>query len=297
MTTEITKPQPTGIQKVSQFLNSDAIKKKFTEVLGQKGTAFISSVLAACNQNELLKNATTDSIYMAALTAATLDLPINPNLGFAYIIPYKEQSGIVKAQFQVGYKGFIQLCLRSGQFETLSATPIYEGQIVSENPLTGYVFDFNVKSEIVVGYAAYFKLLNGFNKTFYLKKEQIENHAKRFSQSYKKGYGIWKDDFEGMAMKTVIKLLLSKYAPMSVEMQKAIITDQAVINTDESVEYADNIQESVVIDEELESVKSRFSECKAIAELDQMFTLIDSPDLREDIRDLYAEIKKTLPVK
>src|SRR3990172_142226 len=133
---------------------------------------------------------------MSAMMAAALDLPINPNLGFAYIIPYGDQ-----AQFQMGYKGFIQLALRSGQFKTIASCPVYEGQLISENPLTGFVFDFTKKtSETIIGYAAYFKLLNGFEKTEYWTKDKVEKHAKRFSQSFKKGEGTWVSDFDSMAM-------------------------------------------------------------------------------------------------
>ena len=293
MTTEISKPQPTGIQKVSAFLNSDSVKKKFAELLGKKSQGFVASVLAVCNSNDLLKNATTESIYSSALMAATLDLPINANLGFAYIIPYKGREATL-AQFQVGYKGFIQLAQRSGQFQTIACTAIYEGQIVSENPLTGYEFDFKIKSDKVIGYAAFIKLLNGFEKTIYWPKEKVEKHAKRFSQSYKGGFGIWKDDFDSMALKTVIKDILSKWSPLSIEMQRAIITDQAVLDENQNPTYTDNEVEVVEIDHEFDRAEQLFKACKTIAELDEVFTKMDSPDLRDDIVTLYAEIKATL---
>lgn len=296
MSTEITKPQPTGIQKISGFLNSDAVKKKFSELLGKKSQGFVASVLSVCNSNELLKNATTESIYSAALTAATLDLPINANLGFAYIIPYKGRES-TQAQFQIGYKGFIQLAQRSGQFKTIACTAIYEGQILSENPLTGYEFDFTIKSDVVIGYAAFIKLLNGFEKTIYWPKAKVEKHAKRFSQSYKGGFGIWKDDFDSMALKTVIKDILSKWSPLSIEMQRAIITDQAVLDENQEPTYTDNEVEVLDIDHELDRAEQLFKSCKTILELDEVFGKMDSPDLREDIISLYAEIKATLPAK
>lgn len=299
MTNEVAKKEPTGIQKISGFLNSEAVKNKFTELLGKKSQGFVASVLATCNSNELLKNATTESIYSSAMMAATLDLPINPNLGFAYIIPYKNnKTGITVAQFQVGYKGFIQLAQRSGVFKTISCSPIFEGQILSEDPLKGFEFDFSVKSTVIVGYAAYFSLINGFEKTAYLTKAQVEAHAKRFSQSYKQGYGIWKDDPDAMSLKTVLKLLLSKFAPLSIEMQKAVISDQSVLDTNLEPSYVDNdFQDHIEVDHEIDRAKQLFGDCKTVSELDEVFAQMDDPDLRDEIKDLYAEVKKTLNKK
>lgn len=226
------------------FFERDNVQAKFKELLGKKAQGFITSVLQVVASNDMLKKATPESVYNAAATAATLDLPINNNLGFAYIIPYKQKLGnsyVDVAQFQIGYKGFIQLAQRSGQFKTISATPIYEGQIAEENPLTGFVFDFKAKkSDKVIGYASYFELINGFQKTLYIPLEQMDNHGKRFSKTYAKGFGLWKDDFESMAIKTAIKLLLSKFAPLSIEMQKAVLFDQSVINNDGEPEYVDH---------------------------------------------------------
>ena len=141
---------------MKDFFQREDVVQKFQELLGKRASSFLTSVLSVVSQNDLLAKADPKTVYMAALTSATLDLPINQNLGFAYIVPYKGQ-----AQFQMGYKGFIQLALRSGQFLTISASPVYEGQLIEENPLTGYVFDRKEKkSEVVIGYASYFKLLN-----------------------------------------------------------------------------------------------------------------------------------------
>jgi recombination protein RecT len=231
------------------FFAQKQVQSKFAEMLGKRATQFITSVMQVTSSNDLLAKATPQSIYGAAVTAAVLDLPIQNNLGFAYIVPYGNQ-----AQFQLGYKGLIQLALRSGQFKNISVAEIYEGQIVSENPLTGYVFDFSKKtSDKVIGYAAYFSLLNGFEKTEYMSKEKLDAHGKKFSQTYKKGFGVWKDDFDSMAKKTVLKLTLSKYAPLSVEMQKAITFDQAVTNDGEVVEFVDNTE---TIDASAEDMKA-----------------------------------------
>jgi recombination protein RecT len=228
---------------VKTFFAQEAIKKKFDELLGKRSSAFMTSVLQIVASNQLLQNADPSSIYNAACIAATLDLPINNALGFAYIVPYGKQ-----AQFQLGYKGFIQLAQRSGQFQNISAAPIYEGQLIEQDPLRGFTFDFTVeKTGNPIGYAAYFKLLNGFEKTLYMSAEDLRQHGLKFSQTYKKGYGLWKDEFDAMAQKTVIKILLSKFAPLSIEMQTASITDQSVVNNADTLDvtYADNIEESV----------------------------------------------------
>lgn len=219
-----------------QFFQREDVKSKFTELLGTRTNQFMTSLLSIVNNNSYLRNASPDSVYTSAMMAAALDLPINPNLGFAYIIPYGNQ-----AQFQIGYKGLIQLALRSGQFKTISVTPVHEGQLIENNPLTGFKFDFNVKqSDKVIGYAAYFSLINGYEKTMYMSVSEVEAHGKKYSKTFNNG--VWKNDFNAMAQKTVLKLLLSKYAPLSIEMQKAVVADQAVIKNVEEmeVEYVDN---------------------------------------------------------
>lgn len=270
---------------VKTFFESQTIKNKFAELMGKRAPQFITSVLQIANSNALLRNAEPISIFNAAATAATLDLPLNNNLGFAYIVPYNEKvkgkNGAPDtwknvAQFQLGYKGFIQLAQRSGQFLTISAALVYEGQLVEENPLTGFVFDWTKKqSEKVIGYAAYFKLLNGFEKTLYMTTAELTKHGQKFSQTFKKGFGLWKDDFDSMALKTVLKLLLSKYAPLSVEMQRAVIADQSEVVDYESgeVQYIDNPEPTqeekfedakIVVDEKKIELKAKAGEQASI---------------------------------
>ena len=259
------------------FARAD-VRAKFEEMLGNRAPQFITSVLQIANSNALLSQADPLSIYNAAALAATLDLPLNNSLGFAYIIPFgekqKDGSYLQKAQFQIGYKGLIQLAQRSGQFKTISVAPIFEGQLVSENPLTGFEFDFTKKSEKVIGYASFFSLINGFEKTLYMSVEELNKHGIRFSQTYKKGYGLWKDDFDSMARKTVLKLLLSKFAPLSVSMQKAVITDQSIINDAETMDvtYIDNPQE--ILQQESKS-KEEIEEERVISLIQQAETLKD----------------------
>lgn len=266
----------TQITTAKQFFGMPSVKTKFEELLGKRAPAFITTVLQIVNSNSLLAKAEPSSIFNAAATAATLDLPINNNLGFAYIIPYNQkykdgngnwQSKQV-AQFQLGYKGFIQLAQRSGQFKTISATPIYEGQLISSNPLTGFEFDFTKRiSEVIVGYAAYFKLINGFEKTLYMTISEMNAHGAKFSKSYGNSDSIWKKDPIGMGNKTVIKLLLSKFAPLSIEMQTAIHVDQSVINDEHAtdVTYIDNQEESE--NKELERLTLLVSDCTSVDEL------------------------------
>lgn len=256
----------TGVKDLSKFLNSDSIKGKFTEILGQKGVGFISSVLSIVNSNKLLKNADQNSIYTAALMAASLDLPINPNLGFAYIVPYnaKQENGtyLQMAQFQIGYKGFIQLAQRTGLYRTLNSNDVREGEIKSINRLTGEIdFDWDLSPERdnkkIIGYVSYFQLTNGFISTLYWTVEEITAHAKKYSQTFKKyGTGLWKDEFPAMAHKTVTKMNLSKNGPLSIDMQRAVLSDQAVIKSDTFLtepdtalliaEYVDNPEETKI---------------------------------------------------
>lgn len=280
--------QPSQALTTKNLFAKDEVRAKFQEMLGKRAPQFITSVLQIVASNALLATADPHSVYHSAAVAATLDLPLNNNLGFAYIVPYnqKQKDGTWKqvAQFQMGYRGFIQLAQRSGLYKTLSAAPIYEGQLIEENPLTGFVFDFTKKkSDKIIGYASYFELLNGFHKTLYSTVDQIKAHGLKYSQTYKKGFGLWKDDFDAMALKTVIKANLSKWGPLSVEMQKAVVTDQAIINNDEATDitYVDN--EPDMIDHEAERVVLMINDAKTLDELKAL-----EPHVKDAQLDLYT---------
>jgi recombination protein RecT len=203
---------------MKSLLASPTVIKRFEEVLGKRATQFTASILSLYNSEKMLQKAEPMSVISSAMIAATLDLPVDKNLGYAWIVPYGG-----KAQFQLGYKGYIQLALRTGQYRFINVTPIHEGELIKWNPLTEEIdTDFDQReSEAVIGYAAYFELLNGFRKTVYWTKEQVEKHRKKFSKS---DFG-WKNDWDAMAMKTVLKNLLSKWGILSVEMQKAVIEE------------------------------------------------------------------------
>lgn len=216
------------------------IQQRFEAILGKKAQGFISSVLQVINANKLLSNSDPYTVLNAAATAASLDLPINPNLGFAWIVPYKG-----KAQFQMGWKGFVQLALRTGQYQRINVTEVFENQFKSFNRLTEeLIADFDVEGKgDIVGYASYFRLNNGMEKMTYWSKEEVINHAKKYSQAYGKGsMSPWndKDQFHAMAKKTVLKNAISKWGIMSIEMQTAQLVDQAVQDNEGEFKYIDN---------------------------------------------------------
>lgn len=219
-------------------------------MLGKKSAGFITSITNVVQNNDLLQKADVNSIILAAAQAASLDLPITPNLGFAAIIPFNDKkNNRCVAQFQIMRDGWVDLCLRTGQFEYIANEIVYEGELVEKNRFTDtYVFDETKRtSDKIVGYMASFKLTNGYRKTVYMTVEEAKAHGMQYSQTFKKGYGLWKDAFNAMSLKTVLKHLLKKFAPKSIEsIAKAIESDQASfvgdIDNTQAV-YVDNTKE------------------------------------------------------
>lgn len=256
---------PVKHKTLRELFNDPIIKTKVEQLIGKNSATFATSVMQIANSNALLRTADPSSVFNAACMAATLNLPLQNGLGFAYIVPFKNnKERKVEAQFQIGYKGFIQLAQRSGQFKRLVALPVYKKQLIKKDFINGFEFDWEQepeKDENPIGYYAYFKLVNDFSAELYMSHDDIVKHAQRYSQTFKKGFGVWHDNFEAMALKTVMKLLLSKQAPLSVEMQQAVLADQAVVKDVENQEfnYADNIQNAefvAVVDDET------FNNCK-----------------------------------
>ena len=209
--------------RLPALLSQENIKSRFEDVLGKKAAGFMSSVISATKANTSLSKCDPMSVISSAMIAATLDLPINPSLGMAHIVPYKDI-----ATFQMGWKGYIQLAMRSGQYKTINLTRVFDGQIKDHNPFTGdYEFTTKRDSDTVIGYLLYFRLINGFEKYVYMTKGEVEAHAKRYSVSYRNNSGPWKSDFDSMALKTVAKMGLSKYGILSIEMQKAVVSDDS----------------------------------------------------------------------
>lgn len=229
---------------VKGIFEREDVKKKIAEMVGKNSTGFISSVLQISTNNALLAKAEPMSIYNCAMMAAALNLSINPNLGHAYIVPYGNQ-----AQFQIGWKGIVQLAQRSGQYKAINVIEVYENQFKKYNQLTEELeADFSTDGTgAVVGYVAYFALLNGFEKTVYWSKIKVEQHAQKFSKTYSNPKGVWKQDFDAMAKKTVLKNTLSKWGVLSIEMTTAVQVDQSVIKDSETldVEYVDAGKETL----------------------------------------------------
>lgn len=249
-----------GKNTLKTLVNADVTRKKFQEMLGNKAAGFLTSLLNTTNGNAQLQQADPNSILKAGAIAATLDLPIDANLGFAYIVPYNNK-GKNEAQFQMGYKGFVQLAIRTGQYKRINVTELYEGQFESYDPITDelkYNLD-NKLSDEITHYVAYFQTINGFEKYNVMSKEEIENHAKKFSKTYSYKGSSWQNNFNTMAKKTVLKLLLSKFGILSIEMQTAQKADQAVIKDFDKnnieVEYVDNPENAPDTSENYENKK------------------------------------------
>lgn len=269
-----TNPGATQVapKTVQGLLNTPSVQERFKQVLGARTQTFVASLLSL--SNTMLQGVEATSIISAGMIASTLDLPINPNLGFAYIVPFneKQQNGtyLKKAQFQIGYKGLIQLAIRTGQYQRINVIEIYEGQLKDYNPLYETLdLDFKAKtSDNVIGYVAWFKLINGFEKTCYWSVEDVRQHAQKYSKTFK--FGVWQKNFDSMAKKTVLKNTLSKWGILSIELQRALMTDQAVISNDvlnkdidnldsTDLNYIDNM-DNEIIDVEIEEVNQEMTD-------------------------------------
>lgn len=251
--------------QVKQKISEDGVKKRFGEILGKKAPQFLASITNVVSGSPQLQKCSANSIMAAAFIAATYDLPIDSNLGFSAIVPYNESvwnpqtnsyDKIPRAQFQMMYKGFIQLAIRSGYYEKMNYAVVYEDELRKYNPITGeieFVTDFAQCTQRdagdeskVVGYYAWFRLKTGFSQELFMSKAAVDNHARKYSQSYRydinkgKKSSKWTTDFEAMALKTVIKLLLSKWGILSVDMQRAIQDDQKTFDEDGNDDYGDN---------------------------------------------------------
>lgn len=253
-----------NLQLFNQTITNTKTQDYLASVLGEKKGQFVSNLTSLVANDKNLQECEPITTMYAAMIATSLDLPLNRNLGFAYVIPYKNnKEGKTEAQFQIGYKGLLQLAIRSGQFSTINVTDIREGEIETFDLLTGEI-KFTAKPNReqlpIIGYASFFRLNNGFAKTLYMTKSEVEAHGLRYSQTFssKNDYvrksSKWTTDFDAMARKTVLKLLLSRYAPLSVEMQKAVTSDQAVFRNDtDTPTYIDNEIQDTTAEEVNES--------------------------------------------
>lgn len=240
----------TGLARFNATIKNERTQDYLRQVLGKNATGFVTSLTSIVSNNASLQMCEPLSLMYVGIKAAALNLPLDPNLGFAYAIPYNNRkAGKTEAQFQIGYKGFVQLAIRSGQFKAINVTDVREGEYQGEDLLTGELrlAQIDGREQLkVVGYAAYMRLVNGFSKPLYWSVEKVEAHARQYSQTYgsDKDYirrqSKWATDFDAMAKKTVLKMLLSKYAPLSIEMRDAMQADQAVFTAEGEGKYLDN---------------------------------------------------------
>ena len=249
----------TGLQQLKRVLSNEQMKVSFENVLKDNAGAFMASIIELYQSDSNLQQCDPNKVVLEALKAATLKLPINRGLGFAFIVPYRNIP-----QMQIGYKGIIQLAQRSGQYKYINAGEVYEGEAINYNRITGMLeISGEAVSDKVIGYFAYFQLANGFEKAVYWTVEKVTAHAKKFSRAYQ--YDLsrgaksspWSTNFDAMAIKTVLKSIISKYGPMSVEMANAISQE-----TDDRVEaeVAANANGAAV------TIPTQFSESEAVPE-------------------------------
>ena len=249
---------------ITAYLTNDAVKNPINQVIGGKdGQRFISAIVSAVNTNPALQECTNQSILSGALLGESLKLSPSPQLGHYYLVPYNDKEKGKVAQFQLGYKGYIQLAIRSGQYKKINVIAIKEGELEYFDPLNE---DIKVNLMIdkwdereaapTIGYYAMFELVNGFRKAIYWSKKQMESHAIKYSPGYKKdrekgwNYTFWSKNFDEMAYKTMLRQLISKWGIMSIEMQNAIDADMAVINEDGSKDYVENDDSVVDMEQE-----------------------------------------------
>jgi len=276
--------------KFKELIDQEETKDIFKKMLGEKnGIAFLQSAFTLVSKDKKLQEAEPQSVLNSVSAIASLNLMIEPSFGQAFINVYKEKDGFVwrtLAQFQIGYKGLIELGHRTNQFEILNTIEVREGEFKSIDRMTGeIVFDWiqdqdERNKQKTVGFVAFFKLSNGFRKSLFMTLKEMQDHGKKWSKSFKEKDGQWMNDFEGMGKKTVLKLLMDKYAPKSVELQRAISFDQAIINdiNGESLNYADNPKSNKKLDLdehnrliERERIKTHIETSSTIEKLEQCF--------------------------
>ena len=240
---------------LTSYLTQEAVKNQINNVIGgENGQRFISSIVSAVNNNHQLAECTNQSILSGALLGESLKLSPSPQLGQYYLVPFNDKQRGKVAQFQLGYKGYIQLAIRSGQYKKLNVLAIKEGELIKFNPLTEEIDVNLIENEDerekvpTIGYYAMFEYVNGFRKAIYWSKTRMENHAKKYSAGYSRDlqhgtqYTFWSKDFDSMAYKTMLRQLISKWGIMSIDIQNALESDMAVINEDGSKDYVDNAE-------------------------------------------------------
>ena len=255
MANEVVKKPQTGLQKFNAMLENTRTQEYLSNVLGEKKQTFVSNMVALVSSNKALSECDPSTIMFSCLKATALSLPLDPSLGLAWVLPYKDnKNNTTVATFQLGAKAYIQLALRTAQYRKINVRDVREGEIVGEDFVSGEMqfkkLEKDRSNAPIIGYVAMFELINGFSKQLYMSVEELDAHAKRFSQTYRKGYGLWSDKEMRPAMmeKTILKRLLSKYGVLSVEMEQAIKSDSAVLGENDAVRYIDNEENAIDLD-------------------------------------------------
>jgi recombination protein RecT len=213
------------VDRLKMILSDAGVQEQFKNALQDNANAFVASIIDLYSSDASLQQCEPAALIMECLKAATLKLPINKQLGFAWVIPYKSKAGMTP-QFQLGYKGYIQLAMRTGQYRYLNAGPVYEGIVIDQDLKSGKIeFLGDATGSEVQGYFAHLELLNGFSKTVYWPRERVAAHGRRYSKAFGYDSSPWKTDFDGMANKTMIRQLLSKFGILSIEMAQGIEAD------------------------------------------------------------------------
>lgn len=269
-----TQQQETGLALFNKTITNPKTQEYLSQVLGERKGSFVNNLTALVANEASLQKCLPLTVMFAALKATALNMPLDKSLGMAFVIPYKDnKNNVTVAQFQIGYKGFKQLALRSGMFAIIpNATDVKEGELLSRNRLSGeckFQFidnDVERSEKKTIGYASYFKLLNGAESTLYMSIEELEAHALRYSQTYRskdpkiKSASKWTTDFSDMASKTVIKLNLSRNAPLSVELQDAIKADQSIQFDKDDTRYLDSDKQEEIDLEKAQAVADKFAD-------------------------------------
>ena len=290
---------------MSVYLSNDNTKKYLQSILGEKTGQFITSLTSLAGSSKALKNCDRNSLLSCALKATSIELPFDQNLGFAWCIPYK-----TTATFQVGVKGYIQLALRTGQYQSLNARDVRQGEFSGRDfvgdPIINWLPDEERANKEIIGFMAGLQLVNGFKKVIYWSVPEIEKHAEKYSQSYRKykktgnvDDAIWANQFEKMAEKTVLKSLISRYGIMSTDMQKALISDQSKINIDietgqESIEYIENPEVTDIQNlstEEQRKILEKYGAEKVTEVLEKLGFESLNELQKDDLEDFEKELK------
>lgn len=279
-TKEIKKQSP-----IKSMFENENIVKQFNKVLGDRSQAFITSVLQIVSSSEILKKCTPASIVSCAMTAATLDLPINNTIGHAYIVPFGTNASLI-----IGYKGLAQLARRSGQYVKLEAMPIYDGQLVAEDPINGHKWDWSKKSNKIIGYFAFYKLKSGEIHELYMTTEQIHAHAKKYSKTYGNKNGAWATNEKEMSEKTVFRILLSKGAPMAIQYEKAFETDEFVPDNIPDHEFEE--AEYVPTNTEKEELLKKIEQYNTAEDLEVLKMSVDPNVYQSEIDKIESKIEE-----